>query len=153
MMDSENAEYYHSNLENYLEKLAALDEEYQEMIDEASRSLLVFGDRFPFRYLMHDYHICVYSAFPGCAAETEASFSTIVSLVEIVDEYDLKYIIVIDDSDFSIAETIRDASQAGNQEILVLDSMQSVTFSDVENGVTFLSIMKTNLEILRQALN
>ena len=152
-MDPGNAEYYHGNLENYLVKLAALEEAYQDMIDEASRSLLVFGDRFPFRYLMNDYHICTYAAFPGCAAETEASFSTIIQLVGIVDEYGLNHIIVIDGSDFSIAETIRDHTQDGNQEILVLDSMQSVTFSDVDAGVTFLSIMESNLEVLRTALN
>ena len=152
-MDPGNADYYQSNLENYLEKLAALDEEYKEMIHEASRSLLVFGDRFPFRYLMHDYHICVYAAFDGCSAETEASFSTIIFLVGIVDEHHLEHIMVIDGSDFSIAETIRDATQAGNQEILMLDSMQSVTFSDVDAGVTFLSIMESNLEVLRTALN
>ena len=153
VMDPGNAEYYYSNLENYLEKLTALEEAFQDMIDEASKSLLVFGDRFPFRYLMNDYHICIYAAFPGCAAETEASFSTIIQLVGIVDEYHLEHIMVIDGSDFSIAETIRDHTQAGNQEILVLDSMQSVTFADVDAGVTFLSIMESNLEVLRTALN
>ena len=152
-MDSGNADYFQSNLESYLEKLSALDEEYAAMVGEASVDTVVFGDRFPFRYLMNDYHISYYAAFDGCSAETEASFSTIVLLVGVVDELELNHILVIDGSDFSIAETIRDSTEAGNQEILMLDSMQSVTTSDVEGGVTFLSIMESNLEILRVVLN
>ena len=152
-MDPANADYYHSNLESFQEELAALDGEFVIMTTEATTNVVVFGDRFPFRYLMNDYHIRTYAAFDGCSAETEASFSTIVFLVGIVDEMELDHILVIDGSDFSIAETIRDATQAGNQEILVLDSMQSVTASDVEGGVTFLSIMESNLEVLRAALN
>jgi zinc transport system substrate-binding protein len=152
-MDPSNRDYYQSNLDRYLEKLTTLDEEYKEVINEAATDTLVFGDRFPFRYLMHDYHINYYAAFDGCSAETEASFSTIVFLVGKVDELGLGHIMVIDGSDFAIAETIRDATQAGDQEVLMLDSMQSVTSSDVAEGVTFISIMESNLEVLRLALN
>ena len=152
-MDPANADYYQSNLESYQAELATLDGEFVIMATEATTNVVVFGDRFPFRYLMNDYHLRTYAAFDGCSAETEASFSTIVFLVGIIDEMELDYILVIDGSDFSIAETIRDATEAGNQEILVLDSMQSVTASDVEDGVTFLSIMESNLEVLQTALN
>ena len=153
VMDPANADYYQSNLESYQAELATLDGQFVIMVTEAATNVVVFGDRFPFRYLMNDYHLRYYAAFDGCSAETEASFSTIVFLVGIVDEMELSHILVIDGSDFSIAETIRDATEAGDQEILVLDSMQSVTSSDVEGGVTFLSIMESNLEVLRTALD
>ena len=152
-MNPANADYFQSNLESFQAELATLDGEFVIMVTEAATNVVVFGDRFPFRYLMNDYHLRYYAAFDGCSAETEASFSTIIHLVGIVDEMELNHILVIDGSDGSIAETIRDATEAGNQEILVLDSMQSVTAADVEGGVTFLSIMESNLEVLRAALN
>ena len=152
-MDPEHADYYQDNLITYLGKLSALNLEYEQMIRDASKNTVLVGDRFPFRYLMNDYHIRYYAAFYGCSAETEASFSIIVYLAGKMDELGLESILVTEASDFSIAETIRDNTNNGGQEILVLDSMQSVSRADVDAGVTFLSIMESNLEVLRQALN
>jgi zinc transport system substrate-binding protein len=152
-IDPDNGDYYMDNLVNYLGRLTALSLQYEEMIHESSVNTLLFGDRFPFRHLMNEFNIHHYAAFEGCSAETEASFSTIVFLAEKIDELGLEYILVTEASDFSIAETIRDNTASGNQEILVLDSIQSVALSDVEAGVTFLSIMESNLEVLRIALN
>jgi len=152
-MDPAHAEYYQDNLITYLGQLSALNLEYEQMIRDASINTVLVGDRFPFRYLMNDYNIRYYAAFYGCSAEVEASFSVIVYLAGKMDELGLETILVTEASDFAIAETIRDNTSSGNQEILVLDSMQSVSRSDVDGGVTFLSIMESNLEVLRQALN
>ena len=47
---------------------------------------------------------------------------------------------------------IIDNTSDKNQQILVLDSMQSVSKKDIEDGETYLSSMSSNLDILRQAL-
>lgn len=151
--DSENSEYYLNRANNYIKKLNELDAQYQTVVENASRKTILFGDRFPFRYLVDDYGLEYYAAFVGCSAETEASFETISFLVNKVDELDLPVILTIEGSQTKIAETIKNNSKNKNQQILAMDSMQSTTTVDVINGVSYLSIMESNLEILSTALN
>ena len=136
----------------YTDKLTSLDKQYQSAADSAKTKTLLFGDRFPFRYLTDDYKLDYYAAFSGCSAETEASFETIVFLADKVDELGLKAIMQIESSDGSIAKTIRDNTKSKDQEILTLDSMQSVTQKQLSDGETYLNIMQNNLEVLKKAL-
>ena len=152
-IDPENSITYAENAAEYMRKLFTLDREYEETIANASGDTLLFGDRFPFRYLTDDYDLNYYAAFAGCSAETEASFETVTFLSGKVDELNLGCILTIETSDGKIAETIRDNTSTGDQKILVLDSLQSVTMDDINNGVTYLSIMKENLNVLSEALN
>ncbi|MCR5743911.1 MAG: metal ABC transporter substrate-binding protein, partial [Lachnospiraceae bacterium] len=118
----------------------------------ASVKTVLFGDRFPFRYMVDDYGLSYYAAFTGCSAESEASFETIVFLAGKVDELGLKTILVIESSDKKIAQSVSDNTTSKDQQILVMDSMQSTTSADIKNGSTYLSIMEANLEVLKQAL-
>ena len=147
----ENAEAYQANLDAYQTKLSALEVQYQSTLGAARVKTLLFGDRFPFRYLVDDYGITYDAAFPGCSAETEASFDTVARLAKHLDEWGLHTVMVTESADQSIARTIIGSTKAKNQQILVLDSMQSVTFSDSASK-TYLSIMESNLSILRDAL-
>ena len=151
-IDSDNATVYSSNAASYNEKLKALDSEYKAAVNGASVKTLLFGDRFPFRYLTDDYGLDYYAAFVGCSAETEASFETVIFLANKLDELGLKAILTIETSDGKLAKTIKDSSKAADREIMILDSMQSTTSKDIEKGVTYLSIMEKNLEVLKKAL-
>lgn len=152
-IDPANKDAYAANAVSYLEKLAALDGEYQTVVDNAARKTVLFGDRFPFRYLVDDYGLSYYAAFAGCSAETEASFETISFLAGKVDELGLPCVLTIEGAQHKIAETIVQNSAAKNQSILTLDSMQSTTSADAANGTTYLSVMESNLDVLKQALN
>ncbi|MCR5473985.1 MAG: metal ABC transporter substrate-binding protein [Lachnospiraceae bacterium] len=151
-IDPDNAGSYKKNAEAYIEKLNALDAEYQAAVSAASTDTLLFGDRFPFRYLVDDYGLSYYAAFVGCSAETEASFETVTFLARKVDELSLPAVMTIEGTDHRIAETIVSNTQTNDQKILTLDSMQSVTAKDVENGTTYLSVMENNLSVLKDAL-
>ena len=152
-IDPANKEIYAANAKSYQEKLSALDAEYQSVVDNAARKTVLFGDRFPFRYLVDDYGLSYYAAFAGCSAESEASFETISFLAHKVDELNLPCVLTIEGAKHKIAETIVQNTVEKNQKILTLDSMQSTTTTDVENGTTYLSVMEDNLDILKQALN
>ena len=152
-VDADNADAYAANASAYIDELAALDEKYQATIDEASVKTVLFGDRFPFRYLVDDYGLDYYAAFVGCSAETEASFETITFLAGKVDELNLNTVFTIENSDQKIAKTIIENTAAKNAQILTLDSLQSTTMDDVNAGVTYLSVMEDNLDILSQGLN
>ena len=150
--DPENAEFYKESARNYTEKLTALDGEYQKAVSAAPTKTLLVADRFPFRYLTDDYGLSYYAAFPGCSAETEASFETVAFLSAKADELGLKYVIKTETAATKIAETVIANTKEKNQEILVLDSMQSIGSRDAENGIAYLSVMEKNLETLKKAL-
>lgn len=151
-IDPGNADAYAANLEAYLEKLSDLDRAYAGAVEEASHDTLLFGDRFPFRYLTEDYSLDYYAAFSGCSAETEASFETVLFLADKVDELGLSCILTIDGSDQKIAGTVAETAKTADPEILTLDSLQSITKEDMEKGTTYLSVMEENLEVLKKAL-
>lgn len=152
-LDPENAAVYAENSAAYMKSLAELDTAYQTMVDAAARDTMLFADRFPFRYLADDYGLSYYAAFPGCSAETEASFETIAFLSGKVDELALPVVLTIEGSDRRIAETIIENTAGKDQQILSLDSMQGTTAADIDAGKTYLFIMEHNLEILSAALN
>ena len=151
-IDPANKETYEKNLAAYHDELDALNTEYVQVCEKASHKTLMFGDRFPFRYLTDDYGLVYYAAFAGCSAESEASFKTILFLAEKTEEYNLPAILTIESNDGRIARAVRDNTKDKNQKILVLNSMQSVTDADVKAGVTYLGIMEENLEVLKEAL-
>lgn len=151
--DSDNAELYFNNARNYIEKLTNLDYQYTDVVNSATNKVILFGDRFPFRYLADDYNLRYYAAFNGCSAETEASFETITFLAKKIDEYKIKTVLTLKENDDKIAQTIIANTTDKNQKILKLDSMQSTTLADIESNVTYLSVMESNLNILKEALN
>lgn len=151
-IDANNAQTYQENTKVYLEELDNLDKAYQQAVDSADKKVVLFGDRFPFRYLVDDYGLDYYAAFVGCSAETEASFDTIKFLANKVDELKLTHIFTIEKSDKNIANTIKDATKDKNQEIITLDSLQSVTRADIDAGESYLGAMSTNLTTLQEGL-
>lgn len=153
MADQGNADIYEVNYRDYAMKLEKLDEKYEDMIEKAKRNTILFGDRFPFRYLVEDYDLNYYAAFQGCSAETEASFETIAFLAGKLDSEKIPVVLVIENSPSQIAETIIANTTAKNHEILTINSMQSVSKEDMESGVTYLGVMEDNLEVLNRALN
>ncbi len=150
--DAAHAENYLANAAAYTEKLAALDQEYDRAVSGAPFRTVLFGDRFPFRYLVDDYDLSYYAAFSGCSAETEASFQTIVFLAQKADELKLPAVLTIEGTNHKIAETIINTTAAKDQKLLTLNSMQGCTMHDVLAGATYLSIMQDNLEVLKLAL-
>ena len=151
-IDPAHVSTYKANAEAYIQKLTALDGEFKKVVDGASVKTLLFGDRFPFRYFADDYGLTYFAAFAGCSAESEASFETIVFLAKKVDSLGLKNVMTLEKSDGKIASTIVQNSKAKDQKILALNSMQSVTAKDVADGVTYLSLMESNLAVLKEAL-
>ena len=150
-LDSENKEFYELNTELYLTKINDLDSKYDIIAKEKTVDTVIFGDRFPFRYLIDDLGLNYYAAFIGCSAETEASFETISFLADKMNELDCDYIFTIENSDGKIANAIIQSSNV-NAEIISLDSMQSITRKDIDDGVTYLSIMEDNFKVLEKAL-
>ncbi|MSS62625.1 metal ABC transporter substrate-binding protein [Velocimicrobium porci] len=144
---------FEQNRNRYITKIDELDKNYENTVKASTNRTILFGDRFPFRYLADDYNIKYYAAFAGCSTETEASFETITFLAKKVDELELSSVLVIENSNQKIADTICKNTKEKNQKILVMNSLQSVTKAELEGDFTYLNAMEDNLEILKQALN
>ena len=150
-LDPDHAETYRANAGTYCAKLAALDREYAQAVSGAKRKTLLVADRFPFRYLADDYGLAYFAAFPGCSAESEASFKTIAFLAKKADELQLPVILVLEGSQHKLAETVRRTTKGKGQRILPLDSLQSVGGESIKTE-RYLDAMKRNLESLKAAL-
>ena len=151
-LDPANEQYYKDNASDYIDKIRALSTRFAEATGSADHTTLLFADRYPFKYLLEDYGLGHVAAFPGCSAETEASFDTILALSETVDQLDLNAVIILHKSKPDLAQTVINNSSKKDAQVLILNSMQSVTKSDIADGATWLSIMESNLEALSLAL-
>lgn len=152
-LDSDNAKVYQTNAENYIKKLDTLDKQYANTIQNAKYKAILFGDRFPFRYMADDYDLKYYAAFAGCSAETMAGFETVTFLAKKADELRLSVILTIENSDGRIAEAVKSNTTKKNQKILAMNSLQSVTKEQLADGITYLQVMQENLSVLSEALN
>ena len=147
--DPANAETYRANTTDYLARLAELDARFQDVVDHAHRHTIVFGDRFPFRYLADAYGLTYYAAFPGCSAETEASAATIAFLIDKVEAEGLPVVFHIELSNPTIANTISEATGA---EVLLLHACHNVSQQDFDAGKTYLDFYNDNVAALKEAL-
>ncbi|MBR5621398.1 zinc ABC transporter substrate-binding protein [Candidatus Saccharibacteria bacterium] len=141
---------FEENAKNYQNELAKLDQKINEIVIRSKRNILVFGDRFPFRYLVNDYGLSYYAAFPGCSDQTEASAKTIAFLVDGVKKNNIPVVLKIELSSGKIAETI--ANETGAI-VLTLNSAHNISQEDFDRGVTYLDIMKENVNVLEKALD
>ena len=148
-IDSENKDYYRNNADNYIKELQKIDSDITEVVNNARIKTLVFAERFPFRYLAEHYGLKYYAAFPGCSANSEPSLATINFLIEKVKEENVSKVFYIEFSDGKVADTICQMTGATKAE---LHSCHNVSKEDFSNGVTYLDLMKRNVETLREAL-
>ena len=146
----ENKSLFLENLSEYITALNSQDKEFEDLVAAMTQKNFVFCDRFPFGYFAADYGLKCYAAFSGCSAETEASFETIALLAAKVDEFNLSSICILEGGNVKIAETVRNATKSKNQKIVEFESMQSVTLKDIEEGATYLSLMRKNYEALKK---
>lgn len=152
-IDPAHAQAYAANAEAYKGELASLDARYADAIRQAPQNTIVFADRFPFRYLTEDYGLSYYAAFAGCSAETEASFDTVAFLAQKLDELKSNAVLVLENSDQKMAQTVIQTTKEKDQKILVVDSLQSTRQSEIDAGKTYLGAMEGNLSVLTEALS
>ena len=148
-IDAANAAYYKKNAAKYIDELLALHKSFEEVVKNANRKIFVFGDRFPLRYFADLYGLEYYAAFPGCATDVEASASTIKFLINKVKEEKIPVVFTIEFSNGKIADTICEATGAKKLEF---HSCHTVSADDIKKGETYISLMKRNVIVLREAL-
>jgi len=143
---------FETNRKECEEKFVKLDEGYRTVVSGAANKTVVFADRFPFAYLMRDYGIECVAAFTGCSADQDAGFEVIARLAETVDKHKKKTVLVLENSNQSVAETVIESTTNKDAEIAVMNSFQTISVQDIEDGADYFDIMEENLEALKKAL-
>jgi len=149
-MNPENKEFFRENAAVYIAQLQELDAAFAEVVAQGERDIVIFGDRFPFRYLVDTYGLRYYAAFSGCSAETQASPATIAFLIEKMREENIPVVFHIEFSNLAIANTIAEDTGA---RLIELHSAHNVSHADFAAGITYLDLMWRNVENLREGLN
>lgn len=149
ILDSENEAVYTENANNYIAKLAVIDDMYEEEIAASPKNAIVVADQYAYAYIVRDYNLVAYSAFDSCSADSEVSVETLTSLATSADENNITKVIIDVGSDKSIANTILQSSNA--EEIIEIDSMQSVNLSNEVKS--YIELLEENLEKFKEALN
>jgi zinc transport system substrate-binding protein len=147
--DAANTGFYRQNADGYIAELRDLDAAFQTVVDNANRKTIVFGDRFPFRYFADAYGLSYFAAFPGCSTETECSAATIAFLIDKIRAEKIPVVFHIELGNERMADTI--AEETGTEKLL-LHACHNISKKDFENGVTYVDLMRQNVENLRRAL-
>lgn len=148
--DSENAPYYEENRDIYLKKLEQLDAEFRDVTAKRKRSMIIVGDKFPYRYLADEYGLSYRAAFSGCSTDTEPSAKTIAYLIDKIRAEQIPVIYYLELSSHRVSEIISEETGAVP---LLLHSCHNVTRKEFDDGVTYLDLMEQNVINLRKGLD
>ena len=148
-LDPDNANEYMLNYEVYNAKLMELDIDIRTTVMNGARKTLVFADRFPMRYFTREYGLTYYAAYPGCASQTEPSAKTVAFLIDHVREENIPAVLYMEFSNEKMADVI--CEDTGCKK-LPFYSAHSITAQQFEDGVTYLDLMRMNIQTLKEAL-
>lgn len=148
-IDPENEVLYRTQADAYIGEIQALECEFAETVQNATRKTVLFADRFPFLYFVNQYGLSYYAAYPGCAEKTEPGPKTVAMLIDTIRAEEIPVVFYTEFSDRRLAEAICEKTDAIQ---LLFHSCHNVSGDDFAAGVTYVSLMRQNLTNLRKAL-
>lgn len=146
----EDAEYFRKNAEDYKKELTDLDNEIQQTVNNSKRNKLVFGGEFAYIYFIERYGLEYATAYDSCGEGAEPSVAKIKQIVDTITNEQIPVIFYQELSTGKIANMIADET---NAKTLIFHTIHNVTSEDLENGVTYITLMKNNLANIKEALN
>lgn len=149
-LDEENASFYAENAEEYVSEIEKLEEEIKSLVSSSLRKEIVIADRFPLLYFFTEFGLSWYAAYPGCAEETEVNAKTVSLLIDIVRERDIPSVVHMELSSQLLSDAI---SKETGCSVLTFNSVHTISKEDFEAGETYISLMRRNIETLKEALN
>ena len=146
---ADKSDRFKKNAADYVAKLDELNAKFRDVVKNAKRKTIVFGDRFPLRYFVDEYDLKYFAAFPGCAEQTEASSKTISFLIDKVKTEEIPVVFKVELSSGKIADTI--AKETGAK-VVEFNAVHNVSAEDFAAGATYVSLMEKNVSALKEAL-
>ena len=142
------AEKFAANAAAYKERLRAMESRFSNGLAVCTTREFVHGGHYAFAYLADRYKLRYLSAY-GVTAESEPSSQKLMELVRTIKAKKLHYIFFEELLSPRAAETV--AAETGVA-LLKLHGIHNVTRSELDSGVTYLSLMEQNLTVLKKGL-
>lgn len=149
-IDPQNKEYYQKNAENYINQLKSLDTEIETTIKESPKNKIAFGGTFAYAYFIQRYNLQYVSAYDSCGENSEPSVTKVKEVIDYMKENNINVIFYQELSAGKIADTISKETGATK---LVFHTIHNASQEEINNGETYISLMKKNLQNLKQALS
>jgi len=149
-VDGEHADTYQANAKTYIAELEEIDHAFRDVVQNAQRHEIIFGDRFPFLYFVREYGLSYHAAFPGCASQTEPSAATLAYLIDCVKQEGVPVVLKAELSSDKIANAIAEATGTN---VMTFYACHNISAEDMQEGRTYASFMWENVETLKEALN
>lgn len=145
----EEKENFQKNAESYISQLKELDNEFRTIVENAKINEIIFADKFPLQYFAKEYGLKYYAAFPGCGSDMEPSAKTIAFLADRIKEDNIKAVFYLELSSHIVADAIETDTGA---KPLQFNSCHNITQKQFDSGVTYVDLMKENVNNLKIAL-
>ena len=145
----EEKENFQKNAESYISQLKELDNEFRTIVENAKINEIIFADKFPLQYFAKEYGLKYYAAFPGCGSDMEPSAKTIAFLVDKIKEDNIKAVFYLELSSHIVPDAIETDTGA---KPLQFNSCHNITQKQFDSGVTYVDLMKENVNNLKIAL-
>lgn len=149
-IDAANSQQYKQACEQYVLQLEQVDSRFEDIVSNAKRKSIVFGDRFPFLYFAKEYGLSYWAAYPSCSSETEVSAATLAFLIDKVETEQIPVVFYLEFSNQKIADIICESTGAKK---LQFHSCHTISKDDFQNGVSYIDLMNQNADNLKEALN
>ncbi|MFA7074899.1 MAG: zinc ABC transporter substrate-binding protein [Endomicrobiaceae bacterium] len=147
--DFDNKDFYMKNAEEYKNKLTDLDKRFKETLSTAKHRTIIYGGHFAFGYFAKRYGLEHDSPYEGFSPNAEPSPKVLGELIKKLKASGIKYIYYEELLDPKVARTISEATGA---KLELLHGAHNVSKSELEKGITFISIMENNLKKLKEGL-
>ena len=148
-LDKENEEYYRANSERIIAEINELDIDIENTIKNSNKNKIAFGGTFAYAYFINKYKLEYVTAYDSCGESSEPSVAKVKEVIDYMKKNDIKVVFYQEASSGRIADSI--AKETGAKK-LVFHTIHNATQEEIDNGETYISLMKKNLENLKQAL-
>lgn len=145
--DPDNAAYYKENYDKYALEFDKLDEEYRTAVSEFSSTDMVVSHE-AYGYLAHEYGLNQVG-IEGLVPESEPTPQRMAEIIDLVKEKNVKAIFFEEAGGSKVADSIESSTGA---KAIYLSTLESLNQKESESGADYFSVMRSNLEALKEGL-
>lgn len=147
-IDAPNAKLYRDNANAYNKQLEELDAAYQKGLAQCATRELIHGGHYAFGYLARRNRLDYHAAY-GFSPEAEPSPNTMMALTKRVKASGARAVFY---EELVLPKTAQAIAGEAGVPLLQLNAAHNVTREQLAKGVTFIGLMRENLQNLRTGL-
>ncbi|MBI5636807.1 MAG: zinc ABC transporter substrate-binding protein [Nitrospinae bacterium] len=147
-IDRNNAQLYRDNASVYNKQLEELDAAYQKGLARCATRELIHGGHYAFGYMARRYRLDYHAAY-GFSPEAEPSANTMMALTKLVKSSNARGVFY---EELVLPKTAQAIAGEAGVPLLQLNAAHNITREQMARGVTFIGLMRENLQNLRTGL-